>query len=160
MVAAMLLMAAAGEAMPPPPTLRGPYYACRMTDPAGETFNVAGQLGEGRRINSPNHMAQPQWSYDYAAARIEDSQAGFAGPPIDAWSSPRIDNIRIIVRYAAGRNGRRISIGEGGHARLTEDNSGNVLADGLCRLTYAPAMAMTGKASRYSKFHRLGMLPW
>ena len=141
MVAALLLLAAAGEAMPPPPTWRGPHFLCRLTDRAGENFTVSGTLGEGRRRNPTASERNPAWHYHYDEARIEDGQARFEGAPILATSTTNPNDLSLSVRYAAGRNGRRISIDERGNARLTEDNSGDVLADGLCRLTFAPRVA-------------------
>ena len=137
---AMVLLAAAADL--PPPSLRGPHFACRMTDRAGETFTVNGSLGIGRRRASyPADGGMAAWSYHYREARIEDSHAHFDGAAIFALSGPSPDDMTVLVRYAAGRNGRRIDIDGNGRARLSEDNTGDVIADGTCRLEFTPQVA-------------------
>ena len=139
MVALAVLALAAAEDLPPP-SLRGPHFACLMTGRAAEVFEVSGELGVGRRRDAPV-AALPAWNYLYRDTRVADSQAGFAGTAIDATSSGAGDNMHLVVRYLAGRNGRRLDIGEDGRARLTEDNTGDVLADGTCRLAFSPRVA-------------------
>ena len=139
MVALAVLALAAAENLPPP-ALRGPQFACRMTDRAAQVFEVSGELGVGRRRDAPA-AGLPAWNYLYRESRVADSQTGFAGTAIDATSSGAGENMHLVVRYLAGRNGRRLDIGEDGHARLTEDNTGDVLADGTCRLAFEPRVA-------------------
>ena len=140
MIAALALIATAPDGVPPP-TLRGPHYACRMTARSGEQFTVSGELGSGRRVMRRTADSPSDWFYRFSDARIVDSQAGFSGAPILATSTSDTDHPQVTVRYLAGRNGRRIDIGEDGHARLTEDNTGDVLADGICRLAFEPRVA-------------------
>jgi hypothetical protein len=143
-----LILITAAPAEIPPPTMRGPHFACRMADRSGEVFTISGQLGAGRRFNVPTATLRPTWSYRFSEGQVEDSQAGFAGTPILASSSTEPGDFRVMVRYAAGRNGRRIDIGDDGRARLTEDNSGDVLADGTCRLEFEPRVASMGLETR------------
>jgi hypothetical protein len=139
-VVGLAVLALAAVEGVPPPSLPGPHFACRMTDRAGGAFEISGHLGSGRRRASTSGPL-PAWNYLYRDARVADSQTGFDGAAIDATTSGAGDGMQVVVRYLAGRNGRRITIGEGGLARLTEENTGDVIADGTCRLVFAPRIA-------------------
>ena len=139
MVALAVLALAAAEGVPPP-SMRGPHFACSMTDRTGAAFEISGDLGSGHRRASTSGPL-PAWNYLYRDARVEDSQTRFDGAAIDATTSGAGEGMQVVVRYLAGRNGRRITIGEGSRARLTEENTGDVLADGNCRLVFAPRIA-------------------